>query len=91
MFKNNVLVFVEINVPKKAPELTYVTIGCSDLNELDSIFESEAIQQVKERQSFPNGTNFICKGIHKFSTTEQYDLFLQNQLAGFLKSDRNNQ
>jgi hypothetical protein len=84
MFNNNVLIIVEINEPNKAPDLRYITIGCSDINETDGAFEASAIAAFKEGKSYPTGTTFVSKGVMKFNSVQQYIMFVQNQLADYL-------
>jgi len=88
MFKNNVLVIIEIDEPNKASDVRYITIGCSEINKTDTEFEKEAIAAFKSAKNYPANTKFICKHVIKFNDVDEYLKFFKNQLADYLAMDK---
>lgn len=86
IYNSSALIIIEVNEPNKAPDLRYITVGSSDLNRSDAEFTASAIAYFKEGNSYPNGTNFVLKGVQRFNSTDDYIKFLQNQISDYLDS-----
>lgn len=84
MFRNYVLIFIEVNEPEKSSDVKYVSIGTSDLTINEQIFIQSAINTIKGMKNYPLKTTFNPKGLHYFNSLEQYILFLQNQISDYL-------
>ena len=85
-FNSCALIFIEVNEPNKAPDLRYITVGSSEINNSDAEFEASAIAYFTAGKRYPVGTAFALNGVQKFESQETYIMFLQNQLADYLDS-----
>jgi len=85
-FKNYAVIFLEVNEPHKAPDLRFITVGSSEINNSDEDFKASAVAYFKEGKSYPAGTTFNLKGVQRFNSQETYIKFLQNQISDYLDS-----
>lgn len=80
IYNSSALIIIEINEPKKAPDIRYITVDTSGFQKSDDEFAESAIAYFKNGRNYPTDTTFNLRAVQRFESSDSYIKFLQNQL-----------